>query len=260
VTRTYYDMEIDPDDVWRALRKSRQSPPGAASERYEGNIDPKSGSCTLEGAARVGTYRAALEQAEQLMKAAAATGPAAQPLPLFYALSQFGRAMAAAAPALATSTGEFRLKGHGVRATNLDGVDRRGVATVKVHGEKTGAFPSVAKALSASPMHDERTIGQLLGWIPGSARFELDNVEAPQPTVLELRAMYPPANTIQLVTVVGVPQDLVAGDTYAEAGVTLPRQLGPDDPLLSAFFGRYPALRDLAAGRPNDPDQGGPGQ
>jgi hypothetical protein len=201
MTRTYYDMQIDPDDVWRTLRKSRQSPPGAASERFPDNIDAATGDLTPEGAARVGTYRAALEQAEQLMKAAASTGPAAQPLPLFYALSQFGRAMAAAAPSLDTSTGEFRLKGHGVRATNLDGVDRRGVASVKVHGEKSGAFPSVAKALSASPMQDERTIGQLVGWIPGSARFELDNVEAPQPTVLELRAMYPPTNTIQLASI-----------------------------------------------------------
>jgi hypothetical protein len=55
------------------------------------------------------------------------------------------------------------------------------------------------------------------------------------------------------VTVVGVPQDLVAGDIYAEAGVTLPRQLGPDDPLLSEFFGRYPALRDWQRVDPTTP-------
>jgi hypothetical protein len=55
-------------------------------------------------------FASALEQAEQLMRAAQDVGTAARPLPLFYALSQAGRAIAAARlpdPA-------WRLAGHGL--------------------------------------------------------------------------------------------------------------------------------------------------
>ncbi|WP_416071590.1 YaaC family protein [Streptomyces sp. ME02-8801-2C] len=66
---TYPDLE----DVWQALRETRSDPPGWAGS---GN------------AARRKTYNAALEQAEQLLKAAAQVGPASRPLLLFYGLSQ----------------------------------------------------------------------------------------------------------------------------------------------------------------------------
>jgi hypothetical protein len=241
--RTNYDVKTDPADVWRALRKSRQSPPGAASESYPDNVDSATGELTPEGAARVGTYRAAMEQAEQLMKAAASTGPAAQPLPLFYALSQFGRAVAAAAPVLDTTTREFRLKGHGVGALNLDGVDRTGLASVKVHGYKTGAFPSVAKALHASAMAEERSIGQVMGWIPGSSRFALDGVSVPDRAVLQLHRVYPASDHAQVVTIAGVPYDLLADAPTPNNGQgTLPRPFLADDPVLREAIERYPAL------------------
>jgi hypothetical protein len=41
------------------------------------------------------TYGAALDQFEELMTAASAATPRSRPLPLFYALSQAGRAIAA---------------------------------------------------------------------------------------------------------------------------------------------------------------------
>jgi hypothetical protein len=49
------------------------------------------------------TYVVALEQAEQMFRAATTAGAATQPLQAFYGLSQAARAIAAAAPAL---TGE----------------------------------------------------------------------------------------------------------------------------------------------------------
>lgn len=251
MVRTYYDMEVDPDDVWRALRKSRQTPPRASSENYAGNIDRRTGKVTSEGAARVGTYRAALEQAEELMKAAAATGPAAQPLPLFYALSQFGRAIAAAAPALNTQSREFRLSGHGVQATNLDGVDRSGLASLRVHGSKNGSFPSVAKALNASSMSAESTIGQVLGWVPFSSRFALEGTSLPTTPVLQLHPMYPPADQVQLVTVTGVPYDVLADTPTPNNGQgTLPRPFLPDDAVLAEEFARFPSLDGWAWSNP----------
>ena len=60
---------------------------------------------------RAGVFLAALEQAEQLMEAAVEVGPAASPLLLFYAVSQAGRAIAAA-----SLDEPWRLSGHGLKA------------------------------------------------------------------------------------------------------------------------------------------------
>lgn len=67
--------------VWGKLRGTRWNPPQAAA------ADP----------ARRRTYVFALEQAEQMFRAAAGTGVATRPLLVFYGLSQAGRAIAAAA-------------------------------------------------------------------------------------------------------------------------------------------------------------------
>jgi YaaC-like Protein len=61
---------------------------------------------------RTGVFVSALEQAEQLMNAAAAVGPAASPLLLFYAVSQAGRAIAAA-----RLDDPWRLAGHGLKTS-----------------------------------------------------------------------------------------------------------------------------------------------
>lgn len=61
------------------LRQSRAHPPGQAGEKRAAPL-----------------YRAAVRQFEDLLEAAVATKPAGRPLPLFYALSQVGRGIAAA--------------------------------------------------------------------------------------------------------------------------------------------------------------------
>jgi hypothetical protein len=73
----------------RALRASRSDPPGHAA--------------TDEG--RSATYGGALQQFEELLDAAGGVGPASQPLLLFYALSQGGRAVAAAHEETAETSG-----------------------------------------------------------------------------------------------------------------------------------------------------------
>jgi YaaC-like Protein len=55
----------------------------------------------------------ALEQAEQMFRAAANVGPATQPLLTYYGLNQAGRAIAAAASSIDPSDG-WRLEGHGI--------------------------------------------------------------------------------------------------------------------------------------------------
>ncbi|MFC5003289.1 YaaC family protein [Dactylosporangium cerinum] len=89
--------------TWSDLRSTRFAPPGAASG----------------DSARRATYVAALQQAEELFDAASSVGVASAPLPLFYGLSQVGRAIAAAASAL--SGEDWQLSGHGIKAQQLDG-------------------------------------------------------------------------------------------------------------------------------------------
>jgi hypothetical protein len=90
------------ESVWDALRATRWRPPASASRDLD----------------RQQTYVAALEQAEQLFRAAAGVGVAARPLLLFYGLSQAGRAVAAAAR---LKGDQYRLAQHGIKACDLDG-------------------------------------------------------------------------------------------------------------------------------------------
>jgi len=67
--------------TWTMLRQTRHAPPGYASS----------------AGSRRSTYRAALEQAEQMFAAAVQVSVATRPLQVFYGLSQGGRAVTAAA-------------------------------------------------------------------------------------------------------------------------------------------------------------------
>jgi YaaC-like Protein len=86
--------------LWSELRGTRFAPPGAA--------------CSNE---RRATYVAALQQAEELFRAAQTAGPASSPLLQFYGLSQVGRAIAAAA--VKANDNQWSLSGHGIHAPNL---------------------------------------------------------------------------------------------------------------------------------------------
>lgn len=88
-----------PGSAWGGLRATRWDPPGGATENAE----------------RRRTYVFALEQAEQMFRAAESVGPAARPLLVFYGLSQAGRAIAAAAVKVEADDG-WQLKGHGIRS------------------------------------------------------------------------------------------------------------------------------------------------
>ena len=81
------------------IQATRASPPGYAHDDEE----------------RRAIYGAALAQFDELISAAAAVGPASRPLPLFYALSQAGRAISAA-----HATGLWALGSHGLEAPELD--------------------------------------------------------------------------------------------------------------------------------------------
>src|SRR5258708_23820143 len=88
--------------AWQSIRLLRARPPGLADGDEE----------------RAAVFAAALEQSEQLMRAAEAVGHAARPLPLFYSLSQAGRAIAATHLAH-----PWRLAAHGLVAPDGKSTD-----------------------------------------------------------------------------------------------------------------------------------------
>lgn len=152
--KTYADLQATPREVsWRALRGLRAEPPGYARDD-----------------ARRATFAMALEQAEQLFSAAATIGPAARALPLFYGLSQAGRALVAA-----HIPGEpWKPRGHGIGEATGNG-NANTVADVKVEPRtgKAGAFGLVADAMASSSLPGPTRLGDLWPLLPDTQRFEL---------------------------------------------------------------------------------------
>jgi hypothetical protein len=92
---------------------------------------------------------AALEQAEQLLRAAGSVGPASSPLLLFYGLSQAGRAIAAAAKDLKGP--DWLLDGHGINVTPgiLKSADLAGITTVTDAPDRKGSFARLSELLGS---------------------------------------------------------------------------------------------------------------
>ncbi|MHC5260513.1 YaaC family protein [Streptomyces sp. UC4497] len=136
---TYRDLAMPSKlEVWRELRGLRTGVTGPAQ------FTP----------GRRAVFVAALEQAQQFTEAAESAGPATRPVQIFYALSQFGRAIAAASGFL-DETG-WRLKGHGIGTRNLDA--SLGLASVEVVPHARGSFPDVARAMGVEPLEAQNPL------------------------------------------------------------------------------------------------------
>lgn len=130
-------------EVRSRIRSTRAAPPGRA-----GAVG-----------ARRRTYAAAVEQFEELMRAAEQVGAAARPLPLFYALSQAGRAVAAA-----HADEPWQLQGHGLQLkdTGKQLLNRR----VTPDSKPTAAFRRVAQATGSDVLEQPVTVSALCASLP----------------------------------------------------------------------------------------------
>ncbi|WP_443073082.1 YaaC family protein [Streptomyces sp. NBC_01451] len=118
-------------EALRGLRRMRAVPPGMAGQNAQ----------------RLRTFQAALEQAEQFLSSAESAGYETKPVFAFYALSQAGRAIAAASGHLTDD--EYRPSGHGMRVLNTR--DQTCLWAAEVEVNKAGTPQSVARAMG-SPM------------------------------------------------------------------------------------------------------------
>jgi len=130
--------------MWDWLRLTRSDPPGAA----KGNP------------VAAATYRAALEQSEELINAAASVGYPARPLPLFYALSQAGRAIVAARGGA----------NHHIHGLKLDRNIPTNLLESKVEPQTlpklVGQFQAVTASVNSSLISEPVQLGALIHSLP----------------------------------------------------------------------------------------------
>jgi len=132
------------------LRATRASPPGLASG------DPD----------RRATYGAALQQFDDLVAAAGVIGPVSRPLPLYYAVHQAGKAIAAA-----WVEGEWRATGHGL-AQDYERPDewQDDILHFRVKPQRMpGVFGIVAAMLGSARLTGGVELGALWSALPGAS-------------------------------------------------------------------------------------------
>jgi hypothetical protein len=150
-------------DSWRRIRRLRANPPLLAGN----DLDPL----------RTQVFQAALTQAEELWEAASVVGAASRPLPLFYCLSQAGRAICAS---WATQA-DFEPNAHGLTSTTQPaGVQ---VPAFEVRKVRHGMFSMVADATVSAAFEGTTTVAALWAALP-------DLPNAPKITGTELRPIY----------------------------------------------------------------------
>jgi hypothetical protein len=201
--------------VWEQLRGTRASPPPAAAADE----------------ARRRTYVFALEQAEQMFRAAAGTGVATRPLLVFYGLSQAGRAIAAAAAS--AGAGGWELEGHGIAcvAQTLRGP----LPGVRVQAGKegsAGSFVRLSELLGSPlwPRGEPLALNLLWDLLPDNRLTPLDDAGRSRRTPLSLdhEALDPDQHPLVSVPVAYFPpwvisaEDNRALDSYLQASPDAP--------------------------------------
>lgn len=146
------------------IRSLRFNPPGYAGTGVRARI-----------------FDAALEQAEQLFRAAESAGPQSRPILLFYGLSQTGRALCAVATNVANK--DVQLTGHGIGVEDLAVANNVPLADLVVQPH-AGSFRQVAAALNASDYSGTARLGDLWAMLPDSDRFPLPGTTPNRPLIL----------------------------------------------------------------------------
>lgn len=122
-----------------------------------------------ESAARRDTFAAAMEQFEELMRAAASVSPHARPIPLYYAMAQAGLGIAAA-----HKPNPWGFSRHGLQVSD---VSPNGLSSVKVSPEGIGGFQVVSEPAGSLLMTQASTLGALVASVPELLRLKSNSGE-----------------------------------------------------------------------------------
>jgi hypothetical protein len=152
------------ENLWRLIRSQRADRPGLVDEE------------------RRPTFSAALDQFEQLMLAARDVGYSARPLPLFYAVSQAARALAAAA----IVDDDWQLSGHGIKRRVEGESIFDAVVFATADGKQRSTFAGLIVAVGGDSITEPTSLGRLWQSMPDLSEFEIAGVErCPRPLVFE---------------------------------------------------------------------------
>lgn len=175
--------------VWDGIRATRSDPPTAATRTPE----------------RRRTYVSALEQAEQMFRAASTVGPATCPLLVFYGLSQAGRAIAAAAHS--ASGDDWKLLGHGITSKGL----HADLPDVQIATGKAGDSTSFTRLsdILGSPLWGKSTVALHKLWdcLPENRLHPLreDGPGRRTPLYIDHRSMYSDPHPLASAPVCNIP-------------------------------------------------------
>lgn len=174
-------------------------------------------------------FTASLRQAQELAEAASATGYAAKPLPLFYCLSQAGRAIAAA-----HRQTNWELSGHGiafkqgVTKSVLDG-------SVAPKGAAPASFQAVSEAVSSPLLAGPASMAELIAANPDLIAVRMPvGVSAPRVLASRLNCAPPPFS----------PGDTVATGGTVTTHLDLPKNISTGGEVVAALAS-YPTMADV---------------
>lgn len=224
---TWNDLQTAPPRVaLQQIRALRWSPPGRGGSGR-----------------RKETFGAALEQAEQLMRAAGAASVQSRPILVFYALSQAGRAVAAVARG--ADYGDWELSGHGLKDTGASGAATSGldgIALKDVSG-RAAAFPRLADLLECGALPEPVGLADLWALLPDTTRCPLPGLGALTPLSVTADPGWQLPGIVASLQVGPLPDGLAAppveGEGPGEVGL---RDWDGERDAAAAFLGRYPEL------------------
>ncbi|MFK0264227.1 YaaC family protein [Streptomyces angustmyceticus] len=230
---THRDMTYPPTEaVWRALRELRATPPGYATSGQRRKV-----------------FSAAIEQAEQLFRAASTVGPASRPVLLYYGLSQAGRAIAACAP---VSAADYPLQGHGLGFGNKEQPDV-GKVTVKDKGSGNQVFLRVAEILGSRSLPSDTRVADL--W---SAILEVEHwpLSASSKSLMHVSSEISEASSATLTVMIsGLPRALQEPTAKAEIERVVTDYLR-EYPTLAGYSFRHPGVFPAHGPESSDERQG----
>ena len=209
------------DRHWSVLRRLRAEPPGRAAS-----------------GARRKTFTTALGQSEELWSAARALTPATSPIVAYYAYSQAGRAISAAA-VLERWEG---LPSHGLKLCppKIAGDARPALRQIKVKQHGKGLIDQVAGLLSSPTLNGETSLSALMQSLPDSEDLILQD-DYPRPVSIH-QSFHSQLDSGQTFLSVGpIPDHLVRRertDQYV-------RVLSPSPVEVANWLASYPRLAAL---------------
>jgi hypothetical protein len=148
-------------------------------------------------------FSAALGQFDELLDAAASVGPASRPLPLYYALNQAGRAIAAALQQ-PDRPWQPRLHGLSIRGPDDGSLQQTTISPQDTSDDRPGSFDLLAEAISAPRLTAPTMLSNVWAAIPGLEKPGL-GAGCPRALPLEFDSSSPAPVFASLRHLEGVP-------------------------------------------------------